>query len=120
VDNKGTILESNETNNKLSQPLAVTQSVDTTSPSAPANLHITSSDRRSVSLSWSASTDNVGVTGYYIYRSGSSDPIALITGTSYTDRAVTPNKNYTYYVTAIDAQYNEGPASNTVTGRTGK
>jgi hypothetical protein len=93
---------------------------DTTAPTAPTNLRVTNQAFRSISLSWTASTDNVGVTGYYIYRNGGSDPIQFVTGTSFTDNAVTPNKPYTYKVTAVDAQYNEGPASNTVTGRTGK
>jgi fibronectin type 3 domain-containing protein len=57
----------------------------------------------------------VGVTGYYIYRSGGSDPIQFVTGTSFTDNSVKPNKTYTYYVTAIDAQYNESGKSNSVT-----
>jgi chitinase len=81
---------------------------------------VTNSDRRSVSLSWGASTDNVGVTGYYVYRSGSSDPIALVTGTSYVDTGVRPNKSYTYYVTAVDAVYNESGRSNQVNASTKK
>jgi hypothetical protein len=102
-------------NNVTTPPPTTT---DTTPPSAPTNLRVTSSSRRSVSLSWSPSTDNVGVTGYYVYRSGSLDPIQLVTGTSYVDMAVTPNKNYTYYVTAVDAQYNESVASNKVSAST--
>jgi hypothetical protein len=93
---------------------------DTTAPTAPTNLRVTNQAFRSISLSWTASTDNVGVTGYYIYRNGGSDPIQFVTGTSFTDNAVTPNKPYTYKVTAVDAQYNEGPASNMVTAKTGK
>src|SRR5207248_7488256 len=42
---------------------------DTTPPSSPANLQVTGTTSSSVSLSWGASTDNVGVTGYNIYRS---------------------------------------------------
>lgn len=41
---------------------------DTTAPTAPANLTVTSKTDTGVSLSWSASTDNVGVTGYIVYR----------------------------------------------------
>lgn len=121
IDNRNIIVESDETNNIFSQSVNVNAltpppppATDTTPPSAPSNLKVTSSDRRSVSLSWTPSTDNVGVTGYYIYRSGTADPIAFVTGTSYTDRAVTPNKTYTYKVTAVDAGYNESAASNTV------
>lgn len=41
---------------------------DTTAPTAPANLTVTSKTDTGVSLTWSASTDNVGVTGYIVYR----------------------------------------------------
>ncbi len=41
---------------------------DTMPPSAPANLAVTSASSTQVNLSWTASTDNVGVTGYMVER----------------------------------------------------
>ena len=54
-----------------------------------------------MSLSWTASTDNVGVTGYNILRNGVQ--IGTSTTTSYTDNSVASNTAYTYTVIAYDA-----------------
>ena len=63
---------------------------DTTPPTAPGNLTATATGPTTVALSWQASTDNVGVTGYTIYRGGTA--IATVDGstTSYTDSGLTP------------------------------
>jgi hypothetical protein len=91
---------------------------DTTAPTTPANVRVTSSDLHNVSLSWTASSDDVGVKGYYIYRSDSVSPIAFINGTIYRDQSVNPNKSYTYRVSAIDARSNESAKSGAVTAST--
>jgi cellulose 1,4-beta-cellobiosidase len=70
----------------------------------------------SVALSWSGSTDNVGVTGYYVYRNGTQ--VASVTATSYTDTGLSGNTQYSYVVKAHDAAGNVSPASNTVTATT--
>ena len=62
---------------------------DTTPPSAPSGLTATATSSSSVSLSWTASTDNVGVTGYNIFRNGVQ--IGTSTTTSYTDNSVASN-----------------------------
>jgi chitodextrinase len=62
-----------------------------------------------VSLSWTASTDNVGVTGYQVLRAGT--PVATVTGTSYSDSGLTPSTAYTYTVKAIDAAGNNSALS---------
>jgi chitodextrinase len=59
--------------------------VDTTPPSQPANLAVGAATRTSVSLTWTAATDNVGVTGYGVYRNGMlvttvSQPGATVSG----------------------------------------
>jgi len=89
---------------------------DTTPPSTPADLSVTGSGSTQVSLAWSASTDNVSVTGYRVYRNENDLPIAT-TGTtpSYTDATVSPGATYSYQVSAIDAAANESPRSDTVT-----
>src|SRR6266540_1464460 len=86
---------------------------DTTPPSAPSNLQSTGKTATSVSLSWTASTDNVGVTGYDVYRG--STKVGTPTGTSYTDGGLSANTSYTYTVKARDAAGNVSAASNAVT-----
>lgn len=73
---------------------------DDTPPSAPGNLQATSVTYNSVSLSWSASTDDVGVTGYDVYR-GSTE-IAAVTGTSHTASGLSPSTGYSFTVRARD------------------
>ncbi len=86
---------------------------DTTPPSAPSSLHSTGKTSNSVSLAWTASTDNVGVTGYDVYRG--STKVGTPTGTSYTDGGLSANTSYTYTVKARDAAGNVSAASNAVT-----
>ena len=87
---------------------------DTTSPSVPGNLAASPLDMNRVSLSWSASTDNVGVTGYRVYRN--SNLVTTSTGTGYTDTGLSPATTYAYQVVAIDAAGNaSSPASRSAT-----
>lgn len=86
---------------------------DTTPPSAPSNLQATAVSSNQVSLTWGASTDNVGVAGYAIFRNGTQ--IATTTGTSYVDNGVSPATNYSYTVEAYDASGNYSLSSNTAT-----
>ena len=60
---------------------------------------------RAIGLRWNASTDNVGVTGYRIYRNGSV--VGTTTGTSYTVGGLSCDTSYTIGLTAIDAKGNE-------------
>jgi chitodextrinase len=87
---------------------------DTTRPSAPTNLTATPVSGTRVDLNWTAATDNVGVTGYRIFRNGSPTPIGTVGGatTSYADTTVVPATAYSYTVTAVDAAGNESLLSN--------
>jgi fibronectin type 3 domain-containing protein len=92
--------------------------LDATAPSKPTGLTATPVAGQSrIDLSWTASTDNVGVTGYRIYRNGSSTPLDSVGGstTTYSDTSVSPATQYTYTVTAIDAAGNESVASDPAT-----
>lgn len=92
-----------------------TTAADTTPPSVPSGLASSSQTSNSVNLTWNASTDNVGVTGYRIYRSDKGLAyIATVTGNSYSDTGLAPNTAYSYNVTAIDAAGNSSQFSNTV------
>ncbi|WP_370450108.1 CBM20 domain-containing protein [Corallococcus interemptor] len=82
--------------------------VDTTAPSVPTGLAATRTDR-SVTLTWTASTDNVGVTGYQVFRNGTQ--VGTPTSTSYTDSGLSSNTAYSYTVKARDAAGNTSAAS---------
>jgi fibronectin type 3 domain-containing protein len=93
---------------------------DSTPPTVPGGLTATSPARGEVDLSWTASTDNVGVTGYHIYREPpfNSDhaPVTLSgTGTTYADLSAAPATAYAYTVTALDAAGNESAKQTTPT-----
>ncbi|MFJ1792550.1 glycoside hydrolase family 6 protein [Kitasatospora griseola] len=81
---------------------------DTTAPTAPTGLAATTT-ATSVALTWSAATDNVGVTGYDVYRG--STLVGSTAGTSYTDTGLTASTAYSYTVKARDAAGNVSPAS---------
>jgi chitodextrinase len=93
----------------LSASLNAGTAPDTTAPSVPDNLRKTGSTVSSISLAWDAATDDVGVTGYHVYRSGSL--IASIGGTSYTDNGLNVSSSYTYTVQAYDAAANNSAQS---------
>jgi chitodextrinase len=90
---------------------------DTTPPSAPSGLHTTANTDTTVSLAWTASTDNVGVTGYNVQQvSGSTSTLLGTTAaTAFTVSGLSASTAYTFDVTAHDAAGNISAASNTVT-----
>ena len=93
---------------------------DTTPPSKPEGLTATAT-ARSASLSWTAATDDVGVTGYRVFRDGTQ--VGTTASTSYADTGLTPATTYTYRVQAYDAADNRGadsdPATTTTTASAG-
>ncbi|WP_042160247.1 lytic polysaccharide monooxygenase [Paenibacillus gorillae] len=92
-----------------------TNPVDTTAPSAPGTLTSPSKTTTSVSLSWGAATDNVGVTGYRIFNG--ANQIAQVSGSTltYTATGLTANTPYTFSVRAIDAAGNVSASGNALT-----
>jgi hypothetical protein len=89
---------------------------DTTPPSTPANLAASATGANTVALSWSAATDNVGVTGYDIRRNGVQ--VATAPGTGYVDAGLTSGTTYTYSVVARDAAGNASAASSPASATT--
>ncbi len=87
-------------------------SADTQAPSAPTNLAASNVTQTTLNLSWTASTDNVGVTGYDVYENGTS--IGSVTGTSASVSGLTAGTTYSFYVKAKDAAGNVSAASNTI------
>lgn len=96
--------------------VTVNNAGDTTPPTAPANLTATAAKRK-ITLAWTASTDNVGVTGYQIWRAasptGTFAQIATTTSTTYTNSGLTSGSTFYYYATAMDAAGNLSAASST-------
>jgi len=74
---------------------------DTQAPSVPANLAATAGSPSQINLAWTASTDNVGVAGYQIYRNGVA--VGTTSATTYSDVGLDANTTYTYGVAAFDA-----------------
>lgn len=92
--------------------LIVNESEDETAPSVPTGLTATAVSSTEIALSWTASTDAVGVTGYNIYRNGTK--IGTSTATTYSDSAAKASTRYTYTVAAFDAESNASAQSGTV------
>ncbi|AXI78355.1 discoidin domain-containing protein [Peterkaempfera bronchialis] len=89
-------------------------------PTAPTGLQVTGHSSTTVSLAWGASTDNVGVTAYQVYRvTGSTRSLLGTTGTTaFTVTGLAPSTAYAFCVTAQDAAGNVSAASNTVNATT--
>jgi len=89
---------------------------DFTAPSVPTGLAATAVSTSQINLSWSASSDNVAVIGYRIYRNNSL--IATTGATSYQNTDLTPAIIYAYQVSAVDAAGNESAGSAIVSATT--
>ncbi|QDP84008.1 T9SS type A sorting domain-containing protein [Chryseobacterium sp. SNU WT5] len=85
---------------------------DTTAPSTPMNLTASGTTATATTLSWTASTDNVGVTGYDVY-SGST-LLGNTASTTVPITGLTANSTYTFSVKAKDAAGNASASSNVV------
>ena len=86
---------------------------DTVKPTTPSGLTATGSAGQVV-LNWTGSTDNVGVTGYRIYRNGTQVGSVLGNLTTFTHTGLAAG-SYSYTVRAVDAAGNLSDASNTAT-----
>ncbi len=89
---------------------------DTEAPTTPSNLIVTGATAYSISLSWTASTDNVAVASYDVYVDGVFNK--NVTTNSATITGLTPETTYEFYVIARDASNNTSAASNTIEGTT--
>lgn len=88
---------------------SVNPTVDTTKPSTPAGLSSSNVTASGATISWTASTDNVGVTGYQVLRNGTV--VGSPTTTSFTDSGLTASTTYSYTVRALDAAGNQSDPS---------
>jgi concanavalin A-like lectin/glucanase superfamily protein len=96
---------------------------DTTAPSTPTSLTATAVSFSEVNLTWTASTDNVGVTGYRVFRcqGAGCSPTALVAtapSASFSDTGLAATSSYTYAVTAVDAANNASGVSTAASATT--
>jgi chitodextrinase len=107
---------SREFSNAALRPRLVVTTIpggDGQSPTPPSGLSASAPTPNRIDLAWNGSTDNVGVTGYEVFRGGSL--LATVTGTTFSDTAVSPGTSYSYQVRALDAATNRSGFSNTAT-----
>ncbi|HEX4718043.1 MAG TPA: metallophosphoesterase [Thermoleophilaceae bacterium] len=88
---------------------------DVSAPSIPTGLTVAAASGLEADLSWTASTDDVGVVGYDIYRNGALLASTTGTGTAYVDKTVGPNRSYFYQVSARDGSSNKSGLSDLAT-----
>lgn len=96
--------------------LSVTSGADTTAPSVPTGLSATAVSSSQIDLSWTASTDNVAVTQYNVYRDNSL--ITSVSGTTHSDTGLNASTTYAYVVSALDAASNQSARSATSSATT--
>lgn len=102
------------TGNQFTVGLSVV--ADSTPPSVPLGLSATAISSSQINLSWSASTDNVAVAGYVVYRNAS--PIATTTSLTYADTGLVASTLYSYTVNAFDASGNYSGLSSSASATT--
>ncbi len=90
---------------------------DTQPPTAPTGLTATAAGANQINLTWTASTDNVGVAGYMVFRNASR--VGTTSSLFYSDTGLSANTTYTYTVSAFDAAGNVSPLSNPAVATTG-
>src|SRR5205809_1031758 len=101
---------------QTSNGVATTPSTDTMPPSPPSVLTVAATGSTGANVSWSGSTDNVGVTGYIVRRNGVQ--IATPATTSYADTGLSAATTYSYAVAAYDAAGNVSAQSSAVSSTT--
>ncbi len=102
-----------------SATVTVSQSfVDDIAPTAVTGLSAQTTATNPVALTWTAATDNVGVTSYDVYRSGTTAAIGSTASTAFTDSGAAAGASYTYTVYARDAVGLTSPAASLFVDRT--
>ncbi len=86
--------------------------IDTERPSTPTGLLLAGKTSNSVDLTWNASTDNVGVTGYQIIDEATGNVVGTSATTAGTVSGLNPGTSYSFFVKAIDAAGNTSWRSN--------
>jgi hypothetical protein len=92
--------------------------VESTTPSTPTSLSATNGGVTTINLSWSASTDNIGVAGYLIYRDGALVKTTEGTTTGFSDVGLPAGSSHTYSVAAFDGAGNTSATSSSASAST--
>jgi len=106
--------------NNVSQPSNTIQVTtlagggDTEPPTTPSNLTAANVTSTSLTLNWTASTDNIGVTNYEIYRNNSLFGQTGNSGNTYNAAGLSPSTAYSFHIIARDAAGNSSNQSNTL------
>ncbi|MWC28833.1 S-layer homology domain-containing protein [Paenibacillus sp. MMS18-CY102] len=116
VNQNGGRVYANSPESAMRQTLTEFVGGDAVAPSVPANLSAAAISNSKIELNWTASTDNVGVEGYDIYRNGVL--VGYSGTTSYQDGGLSSSTAYTYTVRAKDAASNTSADSNTASATT--
>jgi len=117
------VLTAAEIQTDMNTPVGAPPPPDTTPPTDPTNLTATAIGTTQINLTWTGSTDNVGVSGYRVERCQGAGctgfaEVATPTGTSHPDSGLTPGTTYRYRVRASDAVLNFSGYSNIATATT--
>ena len=97
--------------------VTVNATSDTIKPSVPGNFRAVAVSYSQIDLSWDASTDNVGVLRYFIYRNGKLVQINWWSRT-FSDKNLLASTKYTYQIKAQDTSYNSSTLSNPIEATT--
>jgi len=89
---------------------------DSQAPTVPQNIRTDVISASQINLLWDTSTDNVGVSGYTVYRDGNT--VGMSTTTSYSDTGLTAATTYSYTVSAYDAADNNSAQSTAISATT--
>src|SRR4051812_22348485 len=75
---------------------------DTTAPTVPGNVKAAAQSASSIKVTWDASTDDSGISGYRVFRDNGSAAVATVQTTSYTDDNLSASTAYSYTIEAVD------------------
>jgi len=111
-------VDANGNTSQASNTVSVTtpKPADSTAPTVPTGLTTVPVSQSQINLSWNASTDNVGVAEYQVFRNGSQ--VATSKTLSFGDTGLTANTTYQYSIKAVDAAGNVSTASTVVKATT--
>ncbi len=90
-------------------PLAAQTAIDTIPPTVPTGLVGTAISANQIGLSWNPSSDDVGVTGYYVYNADTGGTVKIVNTNSFSHTGLTAGTTYNYRVSSFDAAGNNSP-----------
>lgn len=103
-------------NGSAQVPVTATTLADTTAPTVPTGLTVDDEQIDSITISWTASVDDIGVLEYIVYRDAVE--VARTATTTYSDSPLPGDTTFTYAVEAVDAAGNASGQSGAVQGTT--